>query len=52
MIRKSIYLILLIDNFGFGQNKSFNKEAELNKFIERGGKVEETAPNIYKLTYS
>lgn len=29
----------------------FNKETELQKFVERGGKVDEISPNIYKLTY-
>lgn len=30
---------------------TFNKEAELQKFVERGGKVEEISPDVYKLTY-
>lgn len=30
---------------------TFNLDTELRKFVERGGKVEETFPNIYKLTY-
>jgi hypothetical protein len=30
---------------------TFNKEAELKKFVEQGGKVEEISPNIYNQTY-
>ena len=30
---------------------TFNKEKELQKFVEQSGKVEEISPNIYKLTY-
>ncbi|MCX8104268.1 MAG: T9SS type A sorting domain-containing protein [Ignavibacterium album] len=30
---------------------TFNKEAELQKFVEHGGKVEEISPDVYKLTY-
>lgn len=30
---------------------TFNKEAELQKFVERGGKAEEISPDVYKLTY-
>lgn len=29
---------------------TFNKEAELQKFTERGGKVEEISPDVYRLT--
>jgi hypothetical protein len=35
----------------FAQQNSFNKDAELKKFVEQGGKVEEVSPIIYKLTY-
>ena len=35
----------------YAQHNNFNKEAELQKFVERGGKVEETYPNSYRLTY-
>ena len=34
------------------QHNGFNKEAELQRFVERGGKVDETSSNMYKLTYS
>lgn len=30
---------------------TFNKEAELQKFFEQGGKVEEISPDVYKLIY-
>lgn len=33
------------------QQNNFNKEYELKRFVERGGKYSETSPNIYKLTY-
>jgi hypothetical protein len=29
---------------------TFNKEEELQKFVERGGKVEEMSPDVYRLT--
>lgn len=39
---------------GFAQEykpyNTFNKEAELHKFVERSGKVEEISPNVYRLT--
>jgi hypothetical protein len=51
----SISYILLLTGFTFSQEympyNTFNKEAELQKFIDRGGKVEEIENNIYKLTY-
>lgn len=46
-----LYLILAASNLGFAQQNTFNKEVELKKFVERGGKVEETSPDSYKLTY-
>jgi hypothetical protein len=48
----SISIAILICNIGGAQQNTFNKEAELQRFVERGGKVEEKFPNIYKLTYS
>ena len=39
---------------GFAQHKPYNtfdKDAELNKFMEQGVKVEEISPNIYRLVY-
>ena len=47
-----ISLAILFVNITYAQLNTFNKQAELQHFIERGGKVTETAPNIYKLTYS
>jgi len=44
-------LLFVVGSFSVAQQNTFNKEAELQKFVEHGGKVEETSPNIYKLTY-
>ena len=50
-----ISYIFLLTGLMFAQEykpySTFNKEAELHKFVERGGKVEEISPNVYKLTY-
>ena len=46
-----ISFIILLASISNAQQNSFNKEAELQRFVERGGKVTETAPNIYKLQY-
>ena len=43
--------MFFISNLGLAQQNTFNKEVELQKFVEQGGKVEETSPNIYRLTY-
>ncbi len=43
--------MLLAGNLLVAQLNPFNKEYELQKFVERGGKYEETSPNIYTLTY-
>jgi hypothetical protein len=50
---KSIFisLMFLISAAAVCQQYNFNKEAELQKFIERGGKVEQVEEDIYKLTY-
>lgn len=48
---KTITIFLIISLNIFAQDKIFNKELELQKFIERGGKVEEISANVYKLTY-
>lgn len=45
------FLSLVACSISLAQVSTFNKEAELQKFVEQGGKYEETAPNIYKLTY-
>lgn len=48
-----ISLVLAV-NLLIAQDKPYNtfdKEAELQKFAEQGGKYDETAPNIYKFTY-
>ncbi len=46
-----ISLIFLMSCVCIAQQNTFNKEVELQKFVERGGKVKITSPNIYKLTY-
>ncbi|MCU0415433.1 MAG: T9SS type A sorting domain-containing protein [Ignavibacteriaceae bacterium] len=38
-------------NLIIAQFNPFDKEYELHKFVQRGGKVEALSPNIYKLTY-
>jgi len=53
MMKKKLFIsiIFFVCNIGIAQQNTFNKEAELQRFIERGGKCEEISPNIYKLTY-
>ena len=46
-----ISLLVFISCLSVAQQNTFSKEAELQRFVERGGKFEETSPNIYKLTY-
>jgi len=46
-----ISLLVFISCLVVAQQNTFNKETELQRFVERGGKVEEISPNIYKLTY-
>ena len=43
--------MFLISSLCIAQQNTFNKEAELQRFVERGGKITETALNIYKLQY-
>lgn len=43
--------IFLVCTLCLAQQNTFNKEYELHKFAERGGKVKELSPNVYKLTY-
>ncbi|MCH8034300.1 MAG: VCBS repeat-containing protein, partial [Bacteroidetes bacterium] len=52
-MKKNIYIsfMFLISSLCIAQQNTFKKDAELKRFVERGGKVEETSPNIYKLTY-
>lgn len=45
-------LVIYISGICIAQQNTFNIEDELQKFIERDGKVEETTTNVYKLTYS
>jgi hypothetical protein len=44
-------LVYFYSTLCIAQQNNFNKEYELQKFVERGGKYEETSPNIYKLTF-
>lgn len=50
-----ISYVILITGLSVAQEyrpyNTFNKEAELQKFFERGGSVEEISPDVYKLTY-
>lgn len=48
-------LVLVIPAFdGLAQDykpyNTFNKEAELQKFVKQGGKVEQVSPDVYRLT--
>ena len=54
MIRFKIFLYFLLaaNSLSLAQQNTFNKEVELKKFVERGGKVEETSANVYRLTYT
>ena len=43
--------MVLLSTICIAQHNTFNKEVELQKFVERGGTVEIVSQNIYKLTY-
>src|SRR5690606_20017585 len=49
-----ISYVLLLTNLAFAQEyksyNTFNKETELQKFVDQGGKVEEISSDVYKLT--
>lgn len=51
MIKIFFFLVCVLSAITIAQQNYFNKEYELQKFVERGGKYEETSPNIYKFTY-
>jgi hypothetical protein len=51
MIKIFFSLVCVLSAITIAQQNNFNKEYELQKFVERGGKYEETSPNIYKLTF-
>lgn len=51
MIKIFFFLVCVLNAIGMAQQNNFNKEYELKRFVERGGKYSETSPNIYKLTY-
>ncbi|MCW9064775.1 MAG: T9SS type A sorting domain-containing protein, partial [Ignavibacteriaceae bacterium] len=46
-----LFLSFILNYSVFAQQNFFNKDAELHKFVERGGKVELVSPNVYELTY-
>jgi FG-GAP-like repeat/FlgD Ig-like domain len=52
-LRVIISLILLFTGFALAQEykpyNTFDKETELQKFVEQGGKVEEMSPDVYRL---
>lgn len=45
------YLVCLLGTLCIAQQNPFNKEYELQKFVERGGIAKELSPSVYKLTY-
>jgi hypothetical protein len=47
-----ISLMFLMSSICIAQQNTFNKEAELQKFVDRGGKYEEVIPGMFKLTYA
>ena len=49
MIKILILLCVLSVTF-LAQQNCVDKEAELQKFVDRGGKVEEISPDVYRLT--
>ena len=53
-VRSLVLISLFMSCLAFAQDfkpyNNFNKDAELQKFVEQGGKVKEISPNIYKLT--
>lgn len=51
MIKIFFFLVCVLSATTIAQQNNFNNEYELRKFAERGGKYEETSPNIYGLTY-
>ncbi len=49
-----VFISLFMSCLAFAQEHkppNFDKDAELQKFVERGGKVEVVSPNIFSLTY-
>ena len=53
-VRSLVLISLFMSCLAFAQDfkpyNNFNKDAELQKFVEKGGKVKEISPNIYELT--
>lgn len=46
------FLFLIVGNYLFAQQNTFNTNLELQKFVDRGGKYEEINPGMCKLTYA
>ncbi len=45
------FLFLIVGNYLFAQQNTFNTDLELQKFVDRGGKYQEVNPGMFKLTY-
>ncbi|MDY0083728.1 MAG: VCBS repeat-containing protein, partial [Ignavibacteriaceae bacterium] len=45
-------LFLIVGNYLFAQQNTFNTDLELQKFVNRGGQYEEVNPGMFKLTYA
>lgn len=46
------FLFLIVGNYLFAQQNTFNTDLELQKFVDRGGKYQEVYPGMFKLTYA
>lgn len=46
------FLFLIVGNYLFAQQNTFNTDLELQKFVDRGGKYQEVNPGMFKLTYA
>ena len=46
------FLFLIVDEYLFAQQKTFNVEIELQRFMDNGGKCEEVNRGMFKLTYA
>jgi hypothetical protein len=50
-IIRFISIMVLLSSICIAQQNTFNKEYELQRFVEQGGNVEEISPNSYKIKY-
>ncbi len=46
------FLFLIVGNYLFAQQNTFNTDLELQQFVDRGCKYEEVNPGMFKLTYA